>query len=70
METIYLADGLITFTYSEDIIGHCEIIQLKLHEGVFLEAFEHVNLLDKERMLKHLATQLAKASLELLEDYI
>ena len=48
METIYLADGLITFTYSEDIIGHCEIIQLKLHEGIFLEAFEHVNLLDKE----------------------
>jgi len=69
METIYLADGLISIKIQEFSNNSKPIVLLNIEESVLMDRFKYSNC-TKEEILKHLATQLAKASLELLEDHI
>jgi len=65
METIYLADGLIKISFVDE-----QLKEIKLDQEIIADAFYFRPDASIENILKHLATQLTKASLELLEDYI
>jgi len=66
METIYLADGLISISFDENE----NLSELKIDENVLRTRFEFYRNFTKDEVLNYMARLLTKASLELLEDHI
>ncbi len=66
METIYLAEGLISISFDENE----NLSELKIDENVLRNMFEFYKNFTKDEVLNYMARLLTKASLDLLEDHI